>query len=172
MNEELELQAYVDGELSGWSASRVRRRIANDPEAQRLVAELTTTRGFLKANEPERPLTEDRDFYWSRIREGILRSEQAEETAVPAGMVSWRRVLAPLAGVAMAVILAVMGFNWTPSIVEEPIRHVAEVENLSADTDSLSFRSASENMFVVWVHDKTGTTASDAEVIDDEDFSF
>ena len=41
---ELELQAYVDGELSAWRASRVRRQIAADPEAQRLVAELAMTK--------------------------------------------------------------------------------------------------------------------------------
>ena len=39
----LKLQAYVDGELSRWRAGRVQRRIANDPEAQQVVAELQTT---------------------------------------------------------------------------------------------------------------------------------
>ena len=171
---ELELQAYVDGELSAWRASRVRRQIAADPEAQRLVAELAMTKSFLAGNETERPLAENGEFYWSRIRQGILRADQAEEVSGGVTVVSWRRVLAPLAGVALAVLLAIVGFNWNSSnTIESAIADVAEVENLSENTDSLSFRSASENMFVVWVHDKLGETESDAEVIDDdEDFLF
>jgi len=171
---ELELQAYVDGELSAWRASRVRRQIAKDPEAQRVVAELTMTKRCLAANELDRPLPEDREFYWNRIRQAILRAEPVEVPLEPAlGLASWRRIFAPLAGVAMAVFLAIIGYNWTPSgSVEDAIRHVAEVENLSDDTDSLSFRCASENMFVVWVHDKTPATASDTEFIEDDDLSF
>jgi len=170
---ELELQAYVDGELSAWRAARVRRQIAQDPEAQRIVAELTTTKGYLAANEPERALPESPEFYWNRIRQAILRCEPVEERAeTTAGLASWRRILAPLAGVTMAVFLAIIGFNRTPgNVVEDGVRHVAEVENLSENTDSLSFRSASENMFVVWVHEKP-VTASDAEFIEDEDLAF
>ena len=168
---ELELQAYVDGELSSWRARRVRRQIAADPEAQGLVAELSATKSFLTGNEVERSLPEDGAFHWNRIRQGILRAAPAEEVA--ATTVSWRRILAPLAGVAMAVLLAVVGFNWNPSTgLETTFADVAEVENLSENTDSMSFRSVSENMFVVWVHEKTVETASDAEVIDDEDFPF
>jgi len=173
---ELELQAYVDGELSAWRASRVRRQIAADPEAQRLVAELAMTKSFLAGNETERPLAENGEFYWSRIRQGILRADQAEEVSGGVTVVPWRRIFAPLAGVALALLLAIVGFNWNSStpLVENHIVDIAEVENLSENTDSLSFRSASENMFVVWVHDKVGeTTESDAEVIDDdEDFLF
>jgi anti-sigma factor RsiW len=168
---ELELQAYVDGELSGWRASRVRQSIATDPEARQLVDELTTTKTYLAANELNRPLPEAPDFYWNRIQQAIARCEQVDEAAAMPVMLSWRRILAPLAGVTMAVFLAILGFNWAPSQLDDSVRHVAEVENLSADTDSISFRSASENMFIVWVHDKTGT-ASDAEFIDEEDFSF
>ena len=176
---ELELQAYVDGELSSWRASRVRRQIAADPEAQRIVAELAMTKGFLAKNEVERPLPENAEFHWNRIRQGILRSEQNGEGAEIVTVVPWRRILAPLAGVAMAVLLAIVGINWNSSTSLEStlppgtFADVAEVENLSENTDSMSFRSASENMFVVWVHEKTGGTASDAEVIDDdEDFPF
>jgi hypothetical protein len=33
-------------------------------------------------------------------------------------------------------------------------KHFAEIENLSDETGSYSFRSQSENMFVVWVYDR------------------
>ena len=167
----LKLQAYVDGELSRWRVGRVQRRIANDPEAQQVVAELQTTKRFLAGNEVERSLPEDPQFYWSRIRQALAAADLKQEAAeMPA--LSWRRILAPLAGVAMAVFLAIAGFKWAPSsAIDESFRHIAEIENLSEDTDSVSFRSASENMFVVWIHDKTGAIESDADFMDDEDFS-
>ena len=165
---ELELQAYVDGELSGWRASRVSRQIEADAEAQQVVAELKTTKSFLAGNELEQPLKEDPQFYWNRIRQAIERAEAQGEKAAEMPVVAWRRILAPLAGAAMAVLLAILGFNWASNrTLDDPFVHVAEVENLSEDTDSFSFRSASENMFVVWVHEKAPTTAPDAELTDD-----
>src|SRR6185436_7754521 len=109
----LELQAYVDGELSRWRVGRIQRRIANDPEAQQVVAELQMTKRFRSENEVERVLPEDPQFYWSRIRQAVAAAEPRQEAAELPSL-SWRRVLAPLAGVAMAVFLAVLGFKWAP----------------------------------------------------------
>ena len=60
-----------------------------------------------------------------------------------------RILLRSALSVAMLAVFSMkeMGFD-------EADRHLAEIENLSEHASSLSFRSQSENMFVVWVYNK------------------
>jgi len=157
--EEFELQAYLDGELSDGEARGVEQRLEQDPEARRLVAELTWTRGLLMSHEPEMALPESREFYWGKIEKAI--AAQEEDHAWGAGiswlqsLLGWRRFLAPAAGLAlvfMLVLTVVKFYHWTePNQIPH---YMAQVENPSEEMGSFSFRSQAENVFVVWLYDR------------------
>ncbi len=150
--QELELQAYLDGELSERAARRVADWMAKDPEAQRLAGELRMTRGALAGNEPEVSVPESRDFYWSKIRRAIESAQPAKDNPVLLWLLAWRRHLVPLSSLAMAGILAI-GIARFAGLTgsEDPWMNLTEVENLSEHMTSHSFRSRSENVFVVWI---------------------
>jgi anti-sigma factor RsiW len=164
MNRELELklQAWVDGELSERETRKIATRLESDPEARALVAELRTTKRFLAGNEPEVSLAESRDFYWSRIRGEIERSDREDgiSARVP-WTLAWRRLLAPVSGVALVVLAAAISLNFfRPRPANDALANLVEVENPSEHIGSISYRSQAENMFVVWLYDKE----SDADV--------
>lgn len=171
MNRDLALkyQAFVDGELSESEASQVARTIEGDPEAQALVAELRGTKALLTANEAEVKLPESREFFWSKIQREIERLEAEPAAARIEGgwWAGWRRFLSPLAGVAVIAFLAVTAMRMYVNNTT-PADYLAEIENLSDESTSYSFRSG--NMFVVWVQDTSvGGNDSQAEFIDYDD---
>ncbi len=152
---ELKLQSYVDGELSSGESRQVTALVDADQDARALLAELEMTRNVLVANEPEMKVPESREFYWSKIQREINRTGEAPVEARKSLVLSWRKIFAPLAGVAFVALLAVGTVTiYDLTSRNNPARHLAEIENLSEDTGSYSFRSQSENMFVVWVYDK------------------
>ena len=67
MNEEqqLKLQAFLDGELPEDEAREVVSLIARDEGAKALHAELKHTRQALKSSEANVQLPESREFFWS-----------------------------------------------------------------------------------------------------------
>ena len=65
---ELQIQAFVDGELSARQARKVEEWLATDAEAQALLRELQATKAALAQNEPQLTLPETREFYWSKIQ--------------------------------------------------------------------------------------------------------
>jgi anti-sigma factor RsiW len=73
LNFELELQAWLDGELSAPEARRIRRKIAGDAEARRLAAELQAIKSALAGNEMARTVPETRALYWDKIERQIRR---------------------------------------------------------------------------------------------------
>src|SRR4051794_24778233 len=101
-NLELELQSYLDGELSARDRRRVEERLASESQAQQLFAELQTTKSVLTQNEPELKLPESHGFYWSKIERQIQR-ESRETQKAPARTLpifAWRKFLAPMVGAA------------------------------------------------------------------------
>jgi len=174
MNQELQLklQSYLDGEVSSREARRVAKLLEQNAEARALVGELRATRDFLAGNEPVVNLPESREFYWSKIQREILRAESAPSPVSAGWLFAWRRYLAPLAGVAFVMFLGlgtVRYYDLTP--FDLATRHLTEVENHSEHTSSFSFRSHTENMFVVWVYDKAEESAAPggADLLDDAD---
>ena len=149
---ELQIQAFVDGELSARQARKVEEWLANDTEAQTLVRELQATKAALAHNEPQLTLAETREFYWSKIQRQIEAAVPEREAAQVPFWLAWRRYLAPVTAVAAVAMLAL--FSMKEVGLDEADRHLAEIENLSEHASSLSFRSQSENMFVVWVYNK------------------
>ena len=74
---ELELQAYLDGELSAGEAKAIADLLGRDAGAQALYQELRTAKSLLAGNELDRKLPESREFYWSKIQRQI---DQVEST--------------------------------------------------------------------------------------------
>jgi anti-sigma factor RsiW len=161
MNEaqQLELQAYLDGELSAQAARRVAAWVGRDQEARSLLAELKTTKTALAGNEPEAALPETREFYWSKISRAIQAAEPAEPRPDFGWLLAWRRFLAPVGGLALVALLA---FGVSRFLLDDPTRHLVEIENLSEHISSLAYRSQSDNMLVVWIQDRGQNQDEDA----------
>ena len=165
---ELKLQAYLDGELSIGEAREIEAAIASDCDAQTLLRELRTTATVLRENEPQVVVPESREFYWSKIERAI---EHAQPEPVAPALAFWyalRRVIAPVAGVALVLFLGIASFQFQAGTGNNPSSHLAEVESLSEHVSSFSFRSQSQNMFVVWLHENTDQQQASADM--DSDF--
>jgi anti-sigma factor RsiW len=154
---QLELQAWVDGELSPADARRVAAVVESDAAASALAEELRMTKTFVSANEPEVKLADTREFYWSQIRRQIESSEMAPGASASFSWQSlWHRIATPVTGLALVAVLALGSFNLLrqPGLDSLPGSQLVEVEDLSEDISSISYHSQSENMFVVYVYSK------------------
>ena len=171
LEQQLKLQAWVDGELTEGEAREVAAFVQKHNDAQALVGELRVTNAFLAGNELEATLPESGDFYWSKIRREIEREEQAGARAAAVSWAfAWRRLIAPLSGVALVAFLSILSLNvFQRQSVDDGAKYLVEVENLSEDIGSISYRSQSENMFVVYLYKKDQEAEADpeAEPVDD-----
>lgn len=173
MNPELEhqLQAWVDGQLPPDEARELAARVERDPALRALADNLRSFSRLLKDHEPVRGVPDSREFYWSRIRQGI---ERAGAAAAPApeseraggAWLRWLAWMVPAAGAALALV----AFLSQPSPQEREARPVAvaeavegpraadrggpgnlEVESPSDQLTTLTFYSAQDAMTVVWL---------------------
>jgi len=80
---ELQIQALLDGELSGRQARKVEQWLAGDADAQALAQELKATKTALAQNEPLLALPETREFYWSKIQRQIEAAVPERKAAQP-----------------------------------------------------------------------------------------
>ena len=97
MNEEtlMQVQAYLDNELTPADARKVAEVISTDPEARAIYQELKDTREILTTTgEAPLQLQDTREFYWSQIQRRIAAAEPRPATA-PIGS-WWLRLVAPL----------------------------------------------------------------------------
>lgn len=160
MKQEMQLQAYVDGELNPSEASQVAARIQSEPEAKALYSELQQTAALFKLGEIERRLPESREFYWSKIEREIHRLDAAPATehSAPWWLAYFRRHLTAISGLGVATVLLLVGafqLNWVPADLLE------EIDNPLDETTSFSFRSESQKMTVVWIADPSTKAAED-----------
>jgi negative regulator of sigma E activity len=165
---ELKLQAWVDGELPDEEAREVASLAQADHVAQGLVTELRLTKGFLTGNEPETALPESHDFHWSKIRREIERLDR-EEAPAPSlpWATAWRRMLAPLSGVALVALVTVVSLNlFRHPQTDDALANLVEVENPSEHIGSISYKSQAENMFVVWLYDKENDAETKSDMPD------
>ena len=156
MNNEaqLKLQAYLDGELPASEIRQVEEWLASDRKSQLLLEELRATRLALRDNEPQRALPVTHDFHWSQIQRAIERGDAAPlpPTAEPlAWLVILRRWLVPVSGLALVLLLAVAG---TRAWSSHNTNHLVEIENLSDEVLTSSFRYPSEKVVVFWLTPK------------------
>src|SRR6476646_9234604 len=106
--QQLKLQAFLDGELPEKDAREVAAWLARDAEATDLLAELRNTRKALVDFEPGLKLPESREFYWSKIQREIQRLEPVQTPAKPVSVFALvRRILVPLGSVAVLTIVGV-----------------------------------------------------------------
>lgn len=163
---QLKLQAFLDGELCEREARRVSDWIETDAEARALLSELRWAKSALCGGaELERPVPENREFYWSKIERAIDRLEKVPEDCGERNwLLRWRRFLAPAASLVLVAVLAVVGVkSFTPSAEA----YLAEVEMPSQHVGAYSFRSQRENMFVVWVYERVPESEPEIQLIDD-----
>jgi anti-sigma factor RsiW len=158
---QLNIQAYLDNELSPGEARKVAAMLSSDRDLQELYGELRATKETLRGNEPEVKLADSREFYWSQIQRRItsVEREPAPRTAHPL----WIRLLAPLAGTAalFALLLAVMsqGTRISPPRAGGAIASASEgnrplhgeVQDLADEISSVTFRSEEQGVTVVWL---------------------
>jgi anti-sigma factor RsiW len=153
MNHEatLRIQAWVDGELPSAAAGEVADWIQRDRAAEALATELRHTRGALQVGEPEYPTPASREFYWSGIERGIRRIEAPESVRPQVRSFGWlRRFLVP-AGI-LAVLALVLAVPVLRGKLGTPPVWASEIESPLDDIGSVTFRSESEGMTVVWVN--------------------
>ena len=107
--QQLELQAWIDGELSARDARRVAVFAESNADARLLVDELRMAKAFISSNETEVTVPETREFYWSQVQSRIERAESVSETSsVLSWPFVWRRLVSPLSG------LALVAFGFKP----------------------------------------------------------
>jgi anti-sigma factor RsiW len=147
--QQLKLQAFLDGELPESDTREVAAWVARDAEAAALHGELKNTRGALKGFEAQVKLPESREFYWSKIKREIERSTPVAAPAETASLFTWfRRVLVPLGAVAA---LALVAFITIQSFSGSGGRRAIAVNSMLADAGAFTYRDESQGMTVVWL---------------------
>lgn len=145
-NQNLKLQAYVDGELSASEQKQVAALVETNAEARGLVEALRAAKTTLAGNEPEARLPETHPFHWSKISREIERYEAKPAFIREAGSLRWwLRYISPAAGFAALALMVVVGR------IDPAISGSEEIGNTSPEASSVVFRSQSEGMTVVWL---------------------
>lgn len=151
----LKLQAHLDGELPPDEAREVVALLQRDPEARALFDELKTTRRLLAGNETAVPVPESREFYWSQIRRELERLEPQPESRPRAswGWFRWFRLAVPVGAALVLGALVLHRPNIGSPPGSTPFALGDEVETPLEELTSVTFRSESARMTVVWVSD-------------------
>ncbi|HVV72261.1 MAG TPA: hypothetical protein VHI52_12300 [Verrucomicrobiae bacterium] len=144
--DQLKLQAYLDGELSESDARGVADRLAGDQEAAALVTELRQTHAALAEAEAGVTLPESRQFYWSKIERQIRATQPSSRLQpMPETLASrLRRLLVPLTG------LGLVGVAVLVAIRSEPQSNVG-VETSLADSGAMIYHDYSAGATFVWL---------------------
>ena len=152
MNHEaaLKIQAWVDGELPAPAARQVAAWVERDPDAATLAATLRHARSALREGEPEYSAPVSREFYWSAI-ERRIDGRQTPQRQTPGAPFAWlARWFIPagiLAALTLALVLPALRDQFAP-----PLKWASEIESPLDDISSVTFRSESEGITVVWVN--------------------
>lgn len=146
--DQLRVQAYLDGELSQAEAREMTERLARDPEASALLAELRQTRAALADFEAGVSVPESREFYWSKIRRQIEREEPVKpEAAGPSPALAWLYGwLRPAMAVALVMMVAslVIKQAW-PRAPMHPAMTTLE------DTGAFTYHDEAAGVTLVWL---------------------
>jgi len=146
--EQLKIQALLDGELSPAESKEVEALLARDADAQSLLTELTNTSQAFKTVEAEYRLPESRDFYWSKIKRQI--QAQPVTPAQPERQVSWltawRRFVAPAGALAAVLVVALFTLSQTQTESGK-----ADLETSLADPGAFTYRDYDAGATLVWL---------------------
>ena len=158
--DQLKLQAYLDGELPESESRELADRLARDQDAAALLTELRQTREALDGFETEIRLPETRDFYWSKIKNEIQRLDSPAVEVRPALrlIAHLRRLLVPAAGLALLLIAGMLSFPG-------PSDETAPIETALADPGAMIYHDYSAGATFVWF-----SYPADKEIGDEDDF--
>ncbi len=127
LEQQLKLQAFLDGELPEHEAREVLAWTQRDSAAAALLAELKNTHQAMTGSELQSSLPESREFFWSKIEREIQRQKPKAAIASDVSFfVALRRWLLPASTVAVLLIAGFAAYFGVPK---------AGVENV-ADDDS------------------------------------
>jgi len=146
----LRLQAWVDGELPPAEAAEVIRLTETDADTAAIVQEIKLTRGWLAGNELPRPVPESREFHWSKIE----RQLRTPDSAAPASKADAGWIMARLRWLVpagLAAVLAIVLLTSPRPASESAALMPPEIDSPQEDVGTITFRSDSEQMTVVWV---------------------
>lgn len=155
LNLELELQAWLDGELSATKARQVEPKIVGDENASRLVAELKSVKTDLHGNETARKVPESREFYFSKIQREIQRQSPPTQIVQAAPRAAWSKWLVPFLGAASLGCLLLMSTD----PFSEPTVALDETSPVADGTEAVTFQDQAAGMTVVWLTDSTEAQA-------------
>ena len=155
---ELQLQAYLDGELPPAEAVQMADCIRRDPEAAALFKALADTRTLLRECEPEYQVEATREFYWSQIERAIQREGTSRKGAASL-LKYWQNwwVRIATAGVAAALVGGIFFSPSRPTWPADGVYGTREIEAPLEEVSAISFHSESANMTVVWVQTRLDT---------------
>jgi len=139
----LKLQAHLDGELSPAEARQVEERLASDPQARALFAELAAMASVLAEFETEVCLPESREFFWSKVEREIRRESSRPQVAPrPPFWAGWRRWLVPAGAVATVALSALLATR--PGLLPA-------VQADIADPGAFTYRDFAARTTLVWL---------------------
>jgi len=150
--QQLKLQAFLDGELPAREAREILTWTQRDREASSLLAELRNTRQALAKSEPHLSLPESREFFWSKIEREIQRLEPHPVAAPPpSGFAALRRWFFPAAAVSALVIAGMIAYFQAPTAAVQTVADAdaPTVETTLANSDATTYRDASEGTTLV-----------------------
>ncbi len=149
--QQLKLQAFLDGELPEREAREILALTQRDADAAALLAELKNTRQAMAKAEPHLSVSESREFYWSKIQLEIERLGSRESSAPAVSIfATFRRLLMPAgAFVALAIALLVAYPHFRAGKVT--VADASELETTLADTDAVTYRDEQESTTLVWL---------------------
>jgi anti-sigma factor RsiW len=153
LEQQLKLQAFLDGELPEREAREILTWTQRDREAASLLAELKNTRQAMVKSEPHLSVPESREFFWSKIEREIQRLEPQSTSAPDVSIfAALRRFLLPASAVATLVIAGMIAHFNVPKASVESVADsdMPTVETTLANSDATTYRDANEGTTLVW----------------------
>lgn len=147
---ELDLQAYLDGELPDSERGALEAYIAKDSRAQALLAEMKAVGNALELFEAESKLPVSREFYWNGIERQILDSQAPAAAAFGTG--NWgaalRRFLVPAGAVATLIVAGIVTSRQLDAI---GAAEVTRLESALSAPGAFTYRNFDNQTTLVWI---------------------
>jgi anti-sigma factor RsiW len=161
--QQLKLQAFLDGELPEWEAREVAAWIQHDCAAATLLEELKNTRQALFDYEPELPMSEAREFYWSKIEREIQKLE-SEEKQTNGRAINWGHVLWPIGAAAVCFIVVLLETARTNHL-EKTVAFSANTDGpvvvtVQPDSDATTYCDEASGTTLVWFTGPTDVSSN------------
>ena len=148
--EQLKIQAFLDGELPEKEAREVAAWVARDAAATDLLKELRNTRQALTGFEQDLRVPESREFYWSKIEREMQRQQLMEPlSSSPSVRSLLHRFLIPASAVAALVVIGLVAGLRVGQVQTGPR---PETEMAAADSGAFTYQDYANGTTLVWVN--------------------